>query len=1257
MRLLSVATVVAAFCVAGATLAQTGSVPTPARADLHAHRIMGPVAHVAHTGATARYIVRFKNPPAALYTGGIMGFKATNPHVTGARNLDLRSSPVRAYVGYLESRHTEFLKQADSALQRTLKPHYQYQYALNGMSVSLNRVEAPKLARMANVISVQPVRYYRPQTATAIPASAADTYYSRSWIGAPTVWADKTYGNLDNEGEGIVVADVDTGINSGNSSFAAVGPKDGFTTTDPLGSGKYLGVCDSSNASDGTLADAADYPQTYQPGFQCNNKLIGAYTYTLASGNDPNSPEDSEGHGSHTASTMVGNFVDVTLSTLGITVPISGVAPHANIIAYDVCDPTDSCASDSSVAAVEQAIKDQSTIKAAAGSAFKGMVMNYSIGGGEDPYNDPVEMAFLSAVEAGIYVSTSGGNGGPGNAILGDPTQLYSVEHWGPWLASTAASTHDGVFGNNDVSGFTGGDSTTLSSVPDPITGEGATAALPVTSIVYAGDTDYDYSPYPGTFSTSDVYTQSGENYPDPSGFSAHQAAAECLYPFPASTFPAGSIVVCDRGDIPLVDKADNVKQGGAGGIIIVSQSGSALISEPYEIPGTMIANSDGLLLEAWLTNATTMADKGTGSAAMAQIDGTSLTSDPSQADQIADFSSRGPTGTQFDNLVKPDLAAPGVSVLAAVSNPIYTDGVIGGANQPESYDFYDGTSMASPHDAAGGALLMQLHPGWTPSEIKSAMMLTAVTAANVTTNLGPESPGLTDQCESLDTGDNCIAGTTVPSPQVRGAGRIDLDAASRSGIVLDETGADYEAANPDNGGDLTTLNLASLANDNCIGTCSWTRTLSSGLSTVTATYTVTVSTPTGLTLTVKPSSFSLAPGATQKLTVTADVTGLTVKQWAFAEIDITSPDKGDDGVTQIPDMHVPVAIEPQPPEPVMAVSPTSLGFSLNQGQSLQQTLSIGNTKGTADLNWAFSTGNVVGADIWNQDVSSSGQGEGSGFFTPDQHGIYAADHFVMPASGSVSELVAEGFAQDGSSALDLASTATAIDWYIYKDSNGAPAGNPEDGKSDYVWHFSSTPTGPGVDTTNGTITLDLAAAGQSSPNLATGTYWLIVSPTINAGLTDPNGAAWYWLEGNSADGSNDAMEIDPSNAFDKGATWQAIKASLAFTVTGTVNCSDSLAGLTLSAKSGKVKIGDTSKITASFDASAIKVGTYNIALCVTGDDPVTPLAAVPVSITVLEPPTNPGSGSSSGGGGGGGGAGIAVLLGLGLISLMKRRS
>lgn len=1230
----------------GVTLAQTGEIAAPAVRGFYAHRIEGPVVRAAHSGATARYIVRFKDAPVPLYSGGIPHFAATSPHATGVRYLDAYSPQARSYAGYLGTRHAEFLTQADSVLGHAVRPHFQYKYALNGMSLSLTRVEAAKLARMPNVVSVQPVRYYRPEVITGIPAGATDTFYSRSWIAAPSVWADKTYSNLDNEGEGIVVADVDTGINSGNSSFAATGPKDGFATVDPLGSGKYLGVCDSSNSSDGTLADATNYPQTYQSGFHCNDKLIGAYTYTIGTGNDPNSPEDSEGHGSHTASTMVGNFVDVNLSSLGISVPISGVAPHANIIAYDVCDPTDSCGSDGSVAAVDQAIKDQSTIKAAAGSAFKGMVMNYSIGGGEDPYNDPVEQAFLSAVEAGIYVSTSGGNGGPGNAILGDPTQLYPVEHWGPWVASTAASTHDGVFGNNNVTGFTGGDNTTLASVPTTITGEGVTGPLALTDIVYAGDGDsnYIYNPYPGTFSITLKYPVSQQSYADPSKFTAAQATAECLYPFPASTFPAGSIVVCDRGDIPLVDKADNVKQGGAAGIIIVSQSGSALIAEPYEIPGTMIDNADGLLLEAWLTQSYLNGDYGTtppDGTPQAQILGATLTSDSTQADQIADFSSRGPTGTVFDNLVKPDLAAPGVSVLAAVANPAAT----GGTSQPETYDFYDGTSMASPHDAAGGALLMQLHPGWTPSEVKSAMMLTAVTSS------------LIDQCDSLDTSSNCIVGTTVPSPQVRGAGRIDLDAASRSGIVMDETGANYAAANPDKGGDLTKLNLASVANNNCIITCSWTRTFTSALSTVTASYSISVSgAPTGLNLKVSPSSFSLAPGATQTITITAGVTGLTSAQWAFAQIDVTSSDNGDDG-QPIPAMHLPVSVEPQTPEPAMTVSPTSVSFSLNQGQSISQPLTIGNAAGTAALQWSLGNGSRTSVSVWDQSGPGGGSGYGSGFFTPDKHGIYAADHFVLPVSVGVTKLVAEGFTQDGSSALDLATTATAIDWYIYKDKKGQPAGNPEDGKNDYVWHYSAAPTDAGVDTTNSTITLDLQTAGQSALQLGEGTYWLIVSPTINAKITDPNGAAWYWLQGTSADGNSDAMEIDPSNAFGQGTTWQfpKTKASLAFTVSGTVQCSDSLTGLKLSAKSGTVVAGKTTVVTATFDASGVATGSYSTNLCIEGNDPANALRAVPLSVTVLTAPTN--SGGSTGGGGGGGGLGLIALFGFGLAGWRRRRS
>ena len=146
---------------------------------------------------------------------------------------------------------------------------------------------------------------------------------------------------------------------------------------------------------------------------------------------------------------------------------------------------------------------------------------------------------------------------------------------------------------------------------------------------------------------------------------------------------------------------------------------------------------------------------------------------------------------------------------------------------------------MASPHDAASAGLLMALHPGWTPAEIRSALMLTAVTTANGV------SPGLTDQCASLDSGENCVAGNSLPSPQVRGAGRIDVEAANATGLLLDENGTDYANANPDKGGDLTTLNLPGLANSDCVTTCSWTRTFTSAFTAAGDTYNVSV---TGLT-------------------------------------------------------------------------------------------------------------------------------------------------------------------------------------------------------------------------------------------------------------------------------------------------------------------------------------------------------------------------------------------------------------------------
>ncbi|WP_419597399.1 S8 family serine peptidase, partial [Thiolapillus sp.] len=125
----------------------------------------------------------------------------------------------------------------------------------------------------------------------------------------------------------------------------------------------------------------------------------------------------------------------------------------------------------------------------------------------------------------------------------------------------------------------------------------------------------------------------------------------------------------------------------------------------------------------------------------------------------------------------------------------------------PAEWGTNSGTSMASPHVAGAGALLKTLHPDWTPTEMQSALMTTAVT-------MGVRKDGRSTPADPFD----------------RGAGVVDLAAIAKNsvGLVLDETEADYISANPAMGGDPKQLNLASFGNSLCVGFCSWTRTLTS---------------------------------------------------------------------------------------------------------------------------------------------------------------------------------------------------------------------------------------------------------------------------------------------------------------------------------------------------------------------------------------------------------------------------------------------
>ncbi|XP_024012149.1 subtilisin-like protease SBT4.10 isoform X6 [Eutrema salsugineum] len=90
----------------------------------------------------------------------------------------------------------------------------------------------------------------------------------------------------------------------------------------------------------------------------------------------------------------------------------------------------------------------------------------------------------------------------------------------------------------------------------------------------------------------------------------------------------------------------------------------------------------------------------------------------------LAKFSSRGPNTIAFD-ILKPDITAPGVEILAADS-PLASPSSQMSDTRRVNYSVRTGTSMSCPHVAGVAAYVKTFHPEWSPSMIQSAIMTTA---------------------------------------------------------------------------------------------------------------------------------------------------------------------------------------------------------------------------------------------------------------------------------------------------------------------------------------------------------------------------------------------------------------------------------------------------------------------------------------------------------------------------------------------------
>ena len=441
-------------------------------------------------------------------------------------------------------------------------------------------------------------------------------------------------------------------------------------------------------------------------------------------------------------------------------------------------------------------------------------VINYSVSGTQTNFADPAEIAFLFAARAGIFVSASAGNSGPTPSTVAHPS---------PWVTTVAAGTH-----NRDGRG-----SVTLGN---GVTYTGASIAA---SAVTAPLVDS---------------TAVGKAGADPTQVSLCYSSADGASVLdPAKV--AGKIVVCDRGVTGRTNKSLAVQEAGGVGMILVNPTANSVNADLHAVPTVHLQNTDRAAVKAYAATA----------GATATINKAELVTDAA-APFTAAFSSRGPLQAGGGDLLKPDVIAPGQDILAAVSPS---------TNRGYGFNLLSGTSMSAPHVAGLAALLMDLHPGWSPMAVKSALMTTGY--------------------DVLD------SSTAAQRAFSQGAGHVKPNAAADPGLVYDSgwndwlaflcgsssavgagtcsalTAAGYKT-------DASDFNGASIAVGDLAGVQTVTRKVTN-VGTTASVYSAAASVP-GLSVTVTPSTLSLAPGASGTFTVRLQRDTATLNEYTAGSLE-----------------------------------------------------------------------------------------------------------------------------------------------------------------------------------------------------------------------------------------------------------------------------------------------------------------------------------------------------------------------------------
>ncbi|XP_045792508.1 subtilisin-like protease 4 [Trifolium pratense] len=438
----------------------------------------------------------------------------------------------------LESWHHSFMPATVmSSNEQPWRMIYSYRNVLSGFAARLTQEELRAVEQKNGFISAHPERTLRRQTT-----------HTPSFLGLQQnigLWKDSNFG------KGVIIGVLDSGITPDHPSFNDAGI--------PPPPSKWKGRCELN-------------------GTACNNKLIGARSFNNAV-TKAEAPIDEDGHGTHTASTAAGAFVenaDVLGNAKGTA---AGIAPHAHLAIYKVCFGED-CPESDILAALDAAVEDGVD------------VISISLGLNEPPpfFNDSTAIGAFAATQKGIFVSCSAGNSGPSEG---------SLVNGAPWILTVGASTID------------------RSIVATAVLGDGET---------FDGESVFQPSDF---YPTLLPLAYAGVNGKAESAFCANGSLNDIDF--------KGKVVLCERGGgIGRIAKGQEVKRAGGAAMILTNDeiNGFSLSADVHVLPATHVSYAAGQKIKAYINSTSTPT-------ATISFKGTIIGN--SQSPAVASFSSRGP--------------------------------------------------------------------------------------------------------------------------------------------------------------------------------------------------------------------------------------------------------------------------------------------------------------------------------------------------------------------------------------------------------------------------------------------------------------------------------------------------------------------------------------------------------------------------------------------------------------------------------------